>query len=402
MRTHWRRLILWGILALAVVAGLFYAFRPQPVLVDLQDVGRGPLLVTVDDEGETRVEDVFVISTPLTGRVLRIESDVGDPVVANKTLVAEVEPADPEFLDVRSEARAEAELRAAEAARTLATAEVKRAEAELSYAASELDRARTLIRKDWISKAKLEDAERLYETRQAEVETARAALEMREHELEVAHALLLSPSEAREAHDGCDCIPIHSPVDGVVLRVLHENEGVVSAGDPLLEVGDPNSLEVVVDLLSEDAVKVRPGQRVILDDWGGATPLEGKVRRVEPYGFTKVSALGIEEQRVNVIVDFVDPSEYRGRLGHGFRVEARIVLWENDDVLQVPQAALFRDHGNWSVYVDDNGRALLREVTVGHSNGLKAEVVDGLSEGERIVLYPSNRIEPGVRIAERP
>jgi HlyD family secretion protein len=401
-KRRWRRIIVWGVLVLAVAAGIGYAFRPQPVLVDLAVVGRGPLVVTVDEEGETRVKDVFVVSAPVMGRVLRIEAEVGDVVIAGDTVVAEIEPVTPGFLDLRSRTEAEAALRAAEAARVRAAADLKRAKAERDFAGIELDRAEKLLRKEWISESAYDSAQRAYETRQAEVETAEAALEMSEHELETASARLLSPADVQGGREPCDCVPIRAPVDGRVLRVLHESEGVVQAAQPLLEIGDPENLEIVVDLLSADAVKVRAGQPVIVEEWGGGAPLAGRVRRVEPFGFTKVSALGIEEQRVNVIIDFTDPVERWARLGHGYRVEARIVLWQGGDILKVPQSALFREDGQWSVYADEDGRARLRPVNLGQSNGFEAEIVDGLVAGETIVLHPSDRIAPDIRIAERP
>ena len=399
---RWRRMTVWGVLILAVAVGIGYAFRPQPVLVDLASVGRGPLVVTVDEEGETRVKDIFVVSAPVMGRVLRIEAEVGDSVVAGETVVAELEPVDPGFLDLRSRAEGEAVVRAAEAARVLAAADVKRAEAELDFAGIELDRAERLLRKEWISESAYDSAQRAYETREAEVETAQAALEMSEHELDTASARLLSPTDDMGVREPCDCVPIRAPVDGRVLRVLHESAGVVQAAEPLLEIGDPENLEIVVDLLSADAVKVRAGQPVIVEEWGGGAPLAGRVRRVEPFGFTKVSALGIEEQRVNVIIDFTDPAENWARLGHGYRVEARIVLWQGDDVLKAPQGALFRQDGQWSVYVVEDGRARLRAVTLGQSNGFEAEIADGLTADATIVLHPSDRLAPDIRVAERP
>ncbi|MCP4328708.1 MAG: HlyD family efflux transporter periplasmic adaptor subunit [Alphaproteobacteria bacterium] len=398
---RWRRISVWGVLVLAVAAGIGYAFRPQPVLVDIAMVGRGPLVVTIDEEGETRVKDVFVVSAPVMGRVLRIEAEVGDVVVAGDTVVAEIEPVAPSFLDMRSRAEAEALLRAAEAARQVAAADLRRARAELDFAGIERDRAEKLLRKEWIAESAYDAAERAYDTRQAEVETAEAALEMRAHELETARARLLSPADAGDVEEPCKCVPIRAPVSGRVLRVFHESAGVVQAAEPLLEIGDPENLEIVADLLSADAVKVRPGQHVFVEEWGGGEPLAGRVRRVEPFGFTKVSALGIEEQRVNVIIDLEDPVAQRSRLGHGYRVEVRIVLWHDEDVLKVPQSALFRHGDFWSVYVAEDGRARLREVTLGHANGLEAEIIDGLAEGASLVLHPSDRIASEVRIAER-
>ncbi|MDH3472913.1 MAG: HlyD family efflux transporter periplasmic adaptor subunit [Rhodospirillales bacterium] len=397
----WRRFLLWGVLAFAVVAGLVYAFWPRPVPVDLADAARGSLVVTVDEEGETRVRDVFVLSAPVTGRLRRIESEAGDEVVAGETVVARIEPADPSFLDVRSESQARAAVHAAEAAKALAHAELTEADAELEFAQAELERARRLIRTDTISQRALDDAERVFKTRGAAVATAEAALSMRAFELDQARAQLVSPVQTQELHGVCECVDIPSPVSGRILRLLRESEAVVEMGEPLVEIGNPGDLEIVADLLSSEAVKVEPGQRVVIDEWGGRTPLAGLVRRVEPYGFTKVSALGIEEQRVNVIIDFSDPPERWRRLGHGYRVEVRIVLWEGRDVLKVPLTALFRDGERWAVFVEEDGRARRRHVVLGHRTGLEAEITSGLEGGARVVLHPSDRIVDGIGLAAR-
>jgi len=199
----------------------------------------------------------------------------------------------------------------------------------------------------------------------------------------------------------CDCVSVYAPITGTVLRVLQKSEGVVTASTPLVEVGDPRELEIVVDLLSADAVRVQAGQRVYIEGWGEPEPLNGVVQRVEPFGFTKISALGIEEQRVNVIIDFTDPPEKWQRLGHGYRVEPRIVLWEADDVLKIPLPALFRDGDGWAVFAEQRGRAVLRRVEIGRDNGLEAEVVKGLEPGEHVVLHPSDRVSEGVRLEAR-
>jgi HlyD family secretion protein len=397
-----RRIALWSALGLALLAGLAWAFRPQPVAVDLVSAHRGPLAVSVDEEGETRVRDVFVLSAPTAGRVQRIEIESGDAVVAAETVVAQIEPLDPDFLDVRSEGEARAAVSAAEAARALAAANLEKAQAELDFARSELERQRGLAARGAASERDLDIAERTHRTARAAVATARAALEESSFELDRARARLVSPLETQhQRHGQCQCIPLRAPVSGRVLRVLRESEGVVRAGEALLEIGDPDALEIVVDLLSADAVKVEPAMRVEIAEWGGETPLQGRVRRVEPYGFTKVSALGIEEQRVNVIVDLTGPSERWRRLGHGYRVEASIVLWEADDVLQLPLSALFRDGDVWAVFVEERGRARLRHVEKGNQNGLAAEIRSGLEPGERVVLYPSDRVSDGVRIEAR-
>ena len=396
-----RRIALWSTLAVALLLGLAYAFRPQPVLVDLVSVTRGPLLVTVDEEGETRVRDVFVLSAPIAGRARRIESEAGDLVVAGETVVVEIEPADPALLDVRSEQEAAAEVRAAEASMTLAAAELDAAEAELHFAEHEMERAGHLREQGTLSERGFDEAQRAHRTARAAVATAQAALQARSFELDRARARLVSPLDSLSGGGKCACIPVHAPVTGRVLRVLHESAGIVAAGQPLIEVGDPRELEIVTDLLSADAVRIEPDQRVLLEEWGGDETLDGKVRRIEPYGFTKVSALGIEEQRVNVVIDLVSPPERWQRLGHGYRVEVRIVLLEKQDVVKVPLTALFRNGESWSVFVDDDGFARSRSVERGSISGLEAEILGGLEVGERIVLYPSDRVMDGARIAQR-
>ena len=396
-----RRGLFWGLLLAALLAALAFAFWPQPVLVDLAEIGRGRLAVTVDEVGETRVRDVFVLGAPVAGRARRIEAEAGDLVKAGLTVLAQIEPIDPAFLDVRSQAEAEAAVKAAEAALALAKAELEKAQAEYEFTLTEIERARTLITKQTISEAYLDKVEMAYATGRATVETAKATLQMRSFELDQARAQLVSPVETQALHGTCECVPITAPVSGQVLRVLHESAGVVAAGEPLVEIGDPGDLEIVSDLLSADAVTVEPGQSVVIEEWGGPEPLNGRVRRVEPYGFTKVSALGIEEQRVNVIIDLTDPPARWSRLGHGYRVEVRILLWEGEDVLKLPTSALFRVGDRWAVFADVDGRARQRLVEVGRQNGLEAEIIDGLAAGERVVLQPSDRVFEGVRIQAR-
>ncbi len=395
-----RRLLIWGSMGLILAAGLAFAFWPRPVPVDFVTAERGPLVVTVGDEGETRVRDVFVLSAPVTGFMRRIDLDVGDQLVADVTEIARIEPIDPSFLDVRSAAQAEAAVEAGEAALALASAEVEMAAAELDFADSELQRARRLIRSDTISERALDDAERVFRTKKAALATAQAGLRMREWELERARAELVSPAVGRQNREDCECVILAAPVSGRLLRIHQESEAVVTSGQPLVDIGDPVDLEIVVDLLSEDAVKVEAGQRVIIEDWGGRE-LNGRVKRVEPTGFMKVSALGIEEQRVNIIIDFADPPEDWERLGHGYRVEVRVVLWEHEAVLKLPLTALFRQGAVWTTFVDTDGRAALRPVVLGQRTDLEAQVLKGLEEGERVVLYPSDRVVEGVRLEAR-
>jgi HlyD family secretion protein len=400
MTADTKRLLFWVPLAAALAVALLWVFRPAAVSVDLSEVKRGPLAVSVSDEGETRVRDMYVVSAPVPGHLRRIDLEAGDSVVADQTVVAQIEPSDPTFLDVRSAAEARAGVDAADAARTHAEAQVRRAEAELEFAQSELERIRALARSHTVSENDLDSAERRAKTTDAALAEARAELKVRQSEYQVARARLMTPASRRGTSD-CDCVSVYSPVSGEVLQVLTESEGVVQSGTPLVEIGDPDKLEIVVDLLSADAVRVQPGQRAIIEAWGGARPLEGVVRRVEPFGFTKVSALGIDEQRVNVVIDIKEPRQQWARLGHGYRVEPRIVLWESRDVLKVPLSALFRQGRQWAVFVEQGRRAVLRQVEIGHENGLEAEVVSGLEAGERVVLHPGDRVSPGARLQPR-
>jgi len=396
-----KRLIIWGSVSLFVLFGFLVTFWPRGVPVDLEPVVRGPMMLTVGDEGETRVVDVFVVSAPVNGRLRRIEAEPGDVVDAGGTIVAEIEPTESQLLDPRTAAEAEAQLSAAESAASLARAEVERTEAELKFAESELRRSRELQAKGTISARDLESAERAYDTSRAELGVAQANMQVRQYELERVRAQLMSPAEMAERRQICDCIDIHSPVDRRVLRVMRESEGFVQAGEGLVEIGNPDRLEVVVDLLSTDAVRVRPGNAALIENWGGDDALKARVRRVEPFGFTKVSALGIEEQRVNVVLDIVSPHTEWEALGHGYQVDVRVVLWEDADALKVPLTALFREGADWAIFVDEGGKARRRIVEVGNTTSNSAEILSGLTEGERIVVYPGEGVDDGVRISSR-
>ena len=394
---RWIWIALGGTVLLALIA---LAFRPDAVSVDLASVKRGPMRVTLDEEGETRVRDRYVISAPVSGEVLRIALEPGDPVVADETVVATFQPATPSLLDARTEAEARARRDAAEAELGLAQAQLARARAELRYARSELDR-NTRLAGDGVVSLELLDSIRLQvETGVEARNAAEYAVRSATHNRDQARATLLQssgqPTRARE-----EPITIRAPVEGVVLRRLRQSASIVPAGEPLIEVADPTRLEVVCDFLSEDAVKISAGATVLIERWGGEEALHGRVRRVEPSGFTKISALGVEEQRVNVIIDLRDPRAAWEALGDGFRVEARVVIWEADDVLKLPTSSLFRTDASWAVFVAVGGRARLTPVEIGWRNGVEAEVRDGLQGGERIVLYPSDAIRDGVALAER-
>jgi HlyD family secretion protein len=388
----------------AVVALLVWMLRPSPVPADYGVVERGALQVTVDEEGRTRVRDRYVVSAPVPGRVQRITLEPGDEVVADRTVLALFEPADPVPLDARTRAELEARVRTAEAGLGSSRADRERLKSELDFAQVELDRYRELYEAGAAPRDRLELAERQVRAFEEALRSADFAVRAAEHQVEVARASLGAPLPQRPgspARGAQEAIRLQSPVDGIVLRRLQESAAVVPAGHPLLEIGDLERLEVVADLLSTAAVRVRPGQRVLIEQWGGEPALEGRVRLIEPSGFTKISALGVEEQRVNVIVDFEDPREAARHLGDGYRVEVRIVVWERDDVVKVPTSSLFRHEGEWAVFRVENGRAIRRPVQVGQRNGLEAEVLDGLEPGDRIVIYPSDAVRDGVRIAER-
>ena len=400
MTANIKRIVTWSVILGIVVIGLAISFMPRAVMVDLVEVGSGPLTVTLDEEGETRVHDIYTLSAPVTGKVQRIDWHVGDSVVASDTVLARIEPGDPSFLDPRSEAQARAAVQAAEAAQDLAAAAVKDAQAQYDFARAELARMQELVKDGSVSKRDLDSAERDYRTRHAGLDTARAALQVRNFELEVARAQLVSPVETQDSGDACECIPLTAPVSGRILQITDRSERVVREGDVLLQIGDPGDLEIVVDYLSMDAVKIEAGQRVIIDNWGGDEPLEGRVRLVEPFGFLKISALGIEEQRVNVIVDFVADNGWE-RLGHGYQVETRVVTWEAEATPSVPLTALFRDGDEWAIFVETGGRAELRRVETGHSNGVFAEIRNGVEPGENVIAHPGDRVTDGVRIRGR-
>lgn len=388
--------LLMFVIPAALIVAFVLGLRPNPVPVDLAPVTRGPLRVTLDEEGETRIRDRFVVSAPFTGRILRIDLDPGEPVRKGDVL-AILRPGEPNLLDVRSRASLEARVRSAQAALGRAKADRERARAELRFAEAEFARNSALGRQGIVSQERVDQAKLAVDTRRGALAATEYEVEAAQHELEAARASLLEAGEA----GGGGLYEVRSPVDGAVLRRLRESESVVAAGEPLLEVGDPRDLEVVSDLLSTDAAQLRPGQLVSIEQWGGDTPLTARVRRIEPSGFTKISALGVEEQRVWVVMDLVDPPERRPSLGDGFRVEVRVVMWEGDDVLQVPTSSLFRDDQGWAVFAVENGKAVKRRVEVGHQNGTAAEIRSGLKEGDRVIVHPGAEVADGVAVEER-
>jgi HlyD family secretion protein len=390
--SHWRLLVV----ALFVAGILAAALWPDTIEVDIARATRGPLDVTIDEEGETRVRERFVVSAPVAGRLQRIELEPGDRVARGKTVLARLMPAPPALLDARTQAELSAAADAARAALGQMEAERSRGQAALERAQAALKRQQELAQAGLIPPEELETAQTARRTAQEALRAAEFSVARAQFELTSARARFQQPVS------GGRLVDIVAPVDGVVLKRFRESEAVVPVGEPLLEIGDPNALEVVSDLLSTDAVRVSAGQPVRLEQWGGGEPLTGRVRRVEPSGFMKVSALGVEEQRVNVIINFVDSAVAARALGDNYRTEVRIVVWHSDDVVKVPAGALFRRGDGWAVFVVQDGWARLRSVTLGQRNALDAQVVDGLAPGADVVLHPPDTLNDGMRVTLRP
>lgn len=389
-----RRALLVGFGALVVVV-LVLAFRPQPVPVDLAVVDRGTLEVAVEEDGRTRVRDRYEIASPVSGMLRRIDLRPGDSLGAGD-VVARITGGEAQLTDPRTTAQLRSRLDAARARVEQARAQAEAAEAAIVEAREEVRRQEVLRETGGGSESALERARAMLRAREAEARSAQFAVEAARGEVEDLELALARPEDVEP-----QSLALRAPVDAAVLRVHRESGGPVSPGEPLVELGDPRALEVVVDLLSADAVRVPDGAKARITRWGGE-PLEASVRRVEPSGFTQVSALGIEEQRVNVILDLQADPTARRRLGDGFRVEARIVLERAPDVLRVPAGALVRRDGEWTVFRAVDGRIEATPVEVGRRSQAAAEIVAGLDEGDRVVVYPSDRVEDGVRYEERP
>lgn len=387
--------------AAALAGALALGFLPRAVPVDVVRVTRGPLRVTVDEDGRTRIKERYVVSAPLSGQLQRIELKAGDCVKAGETLIATLEPGPPELLDARTREQLEARMHAAEAQVENAGARLERTRAADDLARSELARTSRLLEQGAASRQEFDRAREAARAAGEDLKASGYARQIAAFELEQARAALSRAALTPRTGDCAAALPIRSPVTGRVLRVFHEDAAVVAATTRLIELGDPADLEAEVDVLSSDAVRIPPGARCFFEHWGGESPLEGRVRVVEPAGFLKISALGVEEQRVNVIVDFVTPAEQRPRLGDAYRVEARIVVWEASDVVTVPVGALFRRGPDWAVFAMAGGRARVSTVQVGHSDGRRTEILAGLAVGDAVVLHASDKVADGVRIKPR-
>jgi HlyD family secretion protein len=372
-------------------------FRPQPVSVETARVVRGPLVVTIDEEGRTRVRDRYTVSAPVAGYVTRIVYRVGDQLRRGQ-VVARILPAPSGPLDRRTRTQLDARAEATADALTQAGARVEAARAALEQAKREALSATRLLRSGSIAPQDADAAETRRRRAESELATAMAGLNVANHDVEAARAALLAAEEVPRAGGTTN---VHAPQNGAILKVFEPSERVVAAGTALFDIGDASALEIVADLLSTDAVRVAPGARVLIDRWGGSTVLNGRVRVIEPASFTKVSALGVEEQRVNVLIDIVDPYTVWARLGDGFAVEVRVVQWERPDVVTVPTSALFRHGDQWAVFLVSNGRALMKDVRIDHQNTLTAEVTAGLTENNEVIVHPSERISDGTRVNVR-
>jgi len=407
---RWLKIAAWTTAILLISAGAAWFVWPRPVPVDLATVTTGPMEVTIDDEARTSLRHVYTVTAPVTGKLLRVSKPlssnedgsvhVGDQVIGGETVVAVLQPMQPGLLDIRSRGELQAVVAATQAAVALAEAEVRRIEALLAFSRDEFGRAQSLAATEAIPSKALEAAQTEVAVNEAALESAEAQLLVRRSEQAASQARLLEPVQDDTGADPTCCVRLTAPATGVVLRILQQGEGVLPAGTPILEIGDPRDLEIVADLLSSDAVQIKPGASVRIDEWGGPA-LSGRVSRVEPDGFAKVSALGIEELRVRTLIDLIDPPDTWSALGNDFRVAVHIALWSADKALTVPVAALFRKGDDWAVFALRDGRAQATPVQLGHRNERSAEVLTGLVEGDEVVLHPSDRIVDGTAIGQR-
>ncbi len=391
------RTIFWSLVGVAVIAAAAVSMLPQPVPVEVREVDRGRVQITIDEDGRTRIRDRYVVSSPVAGRSSRITLRPGDPVTQSAAVLVRIQPAAPALLDARTVAEARARVAANEASAKRAQAALEEAKSLLDLAESTLGRLQKLAQQGSVADTEVDEARANYLRQLAAFRSAKFNQEIAQFELQMAQAALEVTVD--ESENGSPPFDLVSPITGQVLRVMQESATFVQPGTPLLEIGNPQDLEIEIDVLSSDAVKIQPGQPVILEHWGGDRPLNGKVRRVEPAAFTKISALGVEEQRVFVLADFDEPGEMTARLGDGYRVEARIVIWQNDNVVRVPTSALFRHGDDWCVFaIDEQQLARRIAVQIGHRNDQVAEVLSGLEPGQSVIAHPGDKIDEGTRV----
>jgi len=390
----WLRRTLLLVFALAVVVMLALAFRKKPIAVEVAKVDRGEFVEMVEEPGKTRVRERFVVSAPVAGELARIQKKPGDLVEAQE-VVATIRPVAPAMMDVRQKGELEARLQAALASQTLANASVDKAKTMRSYAQKEVTRLKTLTEKGALPEHDLDKAELDLRVAEKDLKTAELSARVAAHEAAVARAAITVPGQKSDS-----AWLVRSPLKGRVLRVLQPSEGVVNAGTPLLEVADPTDLEVVVGVLTSDAIRISPGARSLLERWGGPSALEGRVRSIEPSGYTKLSALGVEEQRVDVVIDIVSPAPAWSALGDGFRVHTRTIVFRQPDALKTAAATLFREGDAWALFVVQNGHAAKRRVNVDRRNGPEV-VLSGIDPGTTVVNFPSSALSDGAAVAIR-
>ena len=397
----WRRIALYVLAGAVALGALIWAFLPKPVAVETALVSQGRFVKTIDEDGKTRARERYVVSAPIPGRLLRVTLKAGAPVEKGR-LLAVIVPTAPALLDVRVERGLDARLGAAQAERERAAAAVARARVALEQAQADLEHARQLAEKGFVPLTQLERNEREVQSRSKELRAEQFALHAAGHQVEQAQAALLRLKQEAEGQVPEERFEIHSPVAGQVLRVIQESETAVTVGQPILEIADPSALEVVIDVLTADAGEIRPGAPVRMERGEGEAPLEGNVRLVEPAAFTKISALGVEEQRVNVVVDFTSPIDQWGNLGDAHRIDAQISVLSRDDAIKVPVSALFRQQDQWAVFAVVDGRARARPVRIAARNAREALVETGIAPGDRVIVYPGDKVRDGVRVAVRP
>ncbi|WP_417280722.1 efflux RND transporter periplasmic adaptor subunit [Celeribacter sp.] len=400
MTSKSRKSLLTLIVGALVVALLFIAFRPHPVAVDLAPVTRGPMQVTINADGKTKIRNLYEVSAPIAGTALRSPVEEGDAVEAGVTVVAKVEPIAPSLIDARTRVQLEAAVREARAAADLAGAQLRQSDEELSYAQSQYERTKALVARGVSSLTALEDAQQLLSLRVAARDASASNVQMAESSLARAEAALIEPGASLRAGETC-CVEITAPATGKVLAITQVSEHAVAVGSPLLSIGDIADLEIEADLLSSDAVGLEIGARAMVERWGGTPALEARLIRLAPRADTHVSSLGIEEQRVSAVFSLVTPPEERPGLGHHYSVFLRVVQWEDEAALTIPISAMFRDGSGWATFVADGGTARLRPIEIGHQSDTRAEVLSGLEEGEMVIPHPADSVEDGTSIVDR-
>lgn len=391
-----RRSLPWLALA-GLLSMIGWGLWPKPVVVETGTVARGPLTVHVSEEGKTRIRNRYTVAAPVGGNMRRVPLKPGDPVEAGKTALTVIEPVEAPLLDPRARLQAEAAVAMMEASQQRAAQALEAAQAALRMANADLDRARSVGKGGALSASDRDRMEADASIKAAEVRAAEFSLKVAGFELEQARAALLSPDPASAGKP----VEVKAPVSGVVLKVMQESATVATPGMPILEIGDPADIEIEAEILSRDAVAIEPGDPVEIDQWGGDRPLKARVRRIEPAAFTKISALGVEEQRVYVLADLIDPPATARALGDRFRVEARVAVWHSDDVLAVPAGALFREGNEWKTFIYQNDTAVLATVEAGHTDGRRTEVLSGLKAGDRVLLHPPDTVKDGTSVVER-